>query len=113
MAEDFRDQFKVGGRIWLDRYRKTYAQLHFTRGAFRTLLDPRAALNAARALSKGFMQGRTQGDAFQQGGVLVVKQGGEPVYFYASKVAGDMPPTSEVIGAAMSAGSQPAAPATA
>ena len=102
MAEDFRDQFQVGGTIWLDRQRRAYQQLNFTRGAFSTLLDPRAALNAARALSKGFMQGRTQGDAFQQGGVLVVRRGGEPVYFYASKVAGDMAPMAEVIAAATS-----------
>ena len=79
--------------MWVDPKLVTYKLLGFSRNAFTVLLDIRAAPNAARALSKGFMQGRTAGDANQHGGVVVVKKGGAPVYAYASKVAGDMPPT--------------------
>ncbi len=105
MAADFREQFQVTAPVWVDPERRAFQALQFNRGVVGTLLDPRVALNAARALSKGFMQGRTQGDNFQQGGVLVVQRGGAPVYFYASQVAGDMPPTPEVLAAAYAAAS--------
>lgn len=75
------------------------------RGAFQALglrsslaasFSPRVILNGLRAIRAGFRQGRMQGSALQQGGVLVLRAGGERVDLYVSKTGGDYP-TSEWI----------------
>jgi hypothetical protein len=104
-AQDFIDQFHITSPVWVDPKLVTYKLLGFNRSVLNVLLDLRAAPNAARALSKGFMQGRTAGDVNQHGGVVVVRRGGAPVYAYASKIAGDMPPTDEVLAKAREAAS--------
>lgn len=84
--------------ILVDPERESYRLL----GLARTLgssLNPRLLANGARAARAGFRQGKTQGDALQQGGVLVVKRGGEVVYRFRSGTAGDHPPTAEVVHA--------------
>ena len=96
MADDFRTQSRLTSPVWADTKRLTYKQLQFTRG-WSTVLNARSALNALRALSKGQRQHRTEGDPLLNGGVLVVQQGGECVYAFASQVAGDHPRTSDVI----------------
>jgi hypothetical protein len=64
-----------------------------------TTFNPRAGLNALRAIKGGFRQGRTQGDPNQQGGVLVVATSGEIKFHYISKVAGDHPDVDRVLEA--------------
>jgi hypothetical protein len=102
-AQDFVEKMELTSPVWVDPELKTYQLLGFNRSRLSVLLDPRGAPHAARALARGFMQGRTAGDPNQHGGVVVVKKGGEPVYAYASKVAGDMPPTDEVLQKARAA----------
>lgn len=100
MADDFRAQQHLASPVWVDLKKVTYRHLAFTRGLDK-VLNARSAWNALRALSKGHVQGRSRGlDTFQNGGVLVVKQGGECVYAFDSQVAGDKPPISEVLAAA-------------
>jgi hypothetical protein len=53
-----------------------------------------------RATKAGFRQGKTQGDPWQQGGVLVVRRGGALEWGYASATAGDHPPLDAVFEAA-------------
>ena len=96
MADDFRAEMKLSSPVWVDTKRLTYKALHFTRG-LRTVLNASALLNGLRALSKGHRQHRTQGDPFLNGGVLVVRQGGECVYAWASQVSGDHPKTADVL----------------
>jgi hypothetical protein len=103
MAQDFREQQRVGVAIWVDPKRATYRHLGFKRGPGSTLFNLSTSRNALRALRKGFFQGATQGDPWQQGGVLVVGKGGEPVYCYASEEAGDMAPMKDVLAAARAA----------
>lgn len=103
MARDFREALGITAPVWVDKHRETYRHLGFKRGIWRTLFSPRTLLNALRATRAGFRQGKTQGDPWQQGGVLVVRRGGAPVYAYAAAVAGDHPPTAEVLGAARQA----------
>jgi hypothetical protein len=102
-AQDFIDQFKITSPVWVDPKLVTYKLLGFNRSRLSVLLDPRGAPNAARALARGFMQGRTAGDPNQHGGVVVVRRGGAVVYAYGSKVAGDMPPMDEVLAKAREA----------
>jgi hypothetical protein len=98
MAEDFRDQQRVGADVWVDERRRTYRHLGFKRSPGSTF-GLATLRHALRALRKGFLQGRTQGDPWQQGGVLVVRRGGEPVYCHASEEAGDLAPMPDVLKA--------------
>lgn len=58
----------------------------------RTVINPKSALNAVRALRDGHRQGRTRGDPWQQGGVVVVSaldDGGKLLLQHAASEAGD------------------------
>lgn len=94
----FREVTGYDGPLYTDPSLAAYRAARFKRSAWR-LVHPKAALHAARALSRGFLQGRTQGDAAQQGGVLVVRPSGEVVYRYASAMSGDHPDLDEVLAA--------------
>jgi prostamide/prostaglandin F2alpha synthase len=100
MASEFRDYMQMGALpVWTDPKRQTYAHLGFKRG-WMTALSPAVWKYGARAAAAGFKQGKQAGDPIQQGGVLVVKRGGELVYGYASATAGDHPPIDEVMAKA-------------
>jgi hypothetical protein len=47
-------------------------------------LDPRAALGTVKAFVRGGKQGLTQGDAWQQGGVLVVDKDSKVLWQHAN-----------------------------
>ncbi|MDX2010627.1 MAG: peroxiredoxin-like family protein [Myxococcaceae bacterium] len=100
MAKDFRAFMQMGELpVWTDPKRQTYAHLGFKRG-WLSVLSPAVWKYGARAAAAGFRQGKTAGDPVQQGGVLVVKKGGELVYGFASATAGDHPPIDEVMAKA-------------
>ncbi len=96
MAADFREFMQLDVPVWTDPRRQTYAHLGFKRGV-GSVASAEVLRAGLRAMSAGFRQGRTQGDAMQQGGVLVVKRGGEPVYAFASTTAGHHPPLDLVL----------------
>lgn len=96
MVDDFVAQLGLAAPVWVDPTRASYRALGLRRSPF-AVLNPAALGNLGRAAIKGFRQGRTQGDPWQQGGVLVVRRGGAPVYSYASAVAGDHPPIAVVL----------------
>lgn len=103
MAKDFQVFMEAPELpVWTDPKRQTYRHLGFKRGLL-SVLDLSLLSYAKRALGAGFRQGKTQGDPVQQGGVLVVKRGGELVYGYASATAGDHPPVDEVVAKALAA----------
>ncbi len=104
MATDFREALALEVPVWVDPKRVTYTHLGFHR-SFTMLFNPRVWANAVRAARAGFRQVKTQGDPWQQGGVLVVKQGGALVYGYASATAGDHPPIDVVMQHARTAAS--------
>ena len=110
MAADFRDFLRLEVPVWVDTRRETYRFLQFQRQTWM-LLDTRLWANGLRATRAGFRQGKTQGDPWQQGGVLVVRRGGEPVYSHASATAGDHPPLDLVLAQARAAAGAPAASA--
>ncbi len=87
-----------GLRSLVDTEKKTYKTLSFRRGG-RSTYDPRTYIRAVQAAAHGFIQGRTQGDAFQQGGVVVLAEGGEPVFFQRSEFAGDHARLEEILTA--------------
>ncbi len=99
MAADFRQELGLEVPVWVDPRRLSYRFLGFTRQR-AMLLDPRVWLHGLRAAKAGFSQRKTAGDPWQQGGVVVVKRGGEAVWSYASATAGDHPPLDVVMAKA-------------
>jgi hypothetical protein len=104
----FRETTKFDGSILSDPSLKSYQAAGLLRSGWRTF-HPMAAVSAARALARGNMQGRTQGDNFQQGGVVVILPPGEIAYAHVSKHAGDNASGDEV-ATALEAALKPAAP---
>jgi len=98
-ARAFRDELGIKAPIYVDTQRGAYAALGMRRGFGATVGSLAAVKNAARALRKGFRQGSVQGDAWQLGGVLVVRPGGEIAYRHLSRTAGDHPPVADILAA--------------
>jgi hypothetical protein len=96
-GQAFRDEFAITSPVWIDTARETYKALGMKRGVASTLLA--SFRNRARAAKSGFRQGWVKGDAWQLGGVLVVRPGGEVAYRYLSDAAGDHPPVEELLAA--------------
>ncbi len=106
MADAFIEEQHLHNPVWTDPKRASYRFLGFKRG-WRSLLNPAVLVYGLKTLAAGFRQRRTQGDPVQQGGVLVVKRGGELVYAYASATAGDHPKVETVLEQAKRAATPP------
>ncbi|HZS35601.1 MAG TPA: AhpC/TSA family protein [Polyangia bacterium] len=81
--------------VYSDEKRASFEAAGLKRG-FCRVIDPRVMLKGARAIFK-YRQRKTMGDAFQQGGVLIVRRDGTVPYHYVSEYAGDHPPTADVV----------------
>lgn len=95
---DFRQETGATEPAFADPTLATYRALGMRRGAL-TYLSPGFIANAIRALRSGYRNRFVAGDSMQHGGVLIVKPGGEVVYRYTSKTAGDHPAVRDVLGA--------------
>jgi len=95
----FRDEFAIRSPVYLDTRRRAYEALGMKRGVLAAIGSLATIRSAARAMRGGFRQGPVQGDAWQLGGVLVVRPGGELVYRYLSSSAGDHPPLDDILSA--------------
>jgi len=98
-ARAFREDMGITTPVFVDPSGATYRALGMRRSLVGTLFSGRSLLHAARALRGGFRQGRTQGDAFQLGGVLVVDTDGRVLFRHLSREAGDHPPEADVLAA--------------
>jgi len=96
--DGFRNDTGFQGDLFTDPSLKTYQLLDFKKGV-KTLLGLKTFKTALHALSTGYGQKGIQGDALQQGGVVVIHPEDNPVYFYASNEAGDHAPLEEVLAA--------------
>jgi hypothetical protein len=95
-AKAFSASRGVPFRVLTDPSRRSFDAAGMKRDLWATL-HPGVLGNAVRALRGGFVQGLTQGDPWQQGGVLVVRPGGELVWSYLSEAAGDHPEVDAVL----------------
>lgn len=86
--EGFRETTGWPGPLYTDPSLEVYKAAGLKRGVM-TVLNARTALRAVGTLKQGFRQGRTQGDEWQQGGVLVIEPSGEVVWSHVSDHAGD------------------------
>ena len=98
-AAAFVEDLGITTPVYVDPARATYRALGMKRGLAPTLLALRTLKHGIRAFRAGFRQGRTQGDPFQLGGVLVVRPGGLVAFRYISDEAGDHPPVDDVVAA--------------
>ena len=85
MAKDFAAHAGLPESVTLltDPSLQSYSAAGLKRGALLTL-GPRGWLPYLRTMRKGFRQGRTKGDPWQQGGALVVAKGGAVLYRHVS-----------------------------
>ena len=97
-AADFRDTASVECPLVVDPDLRAYAAAGLRRSVASSL-NPRALVHGLRALRAGQMQGTTQGDPWQQGGVFVIRPDDTVAYSYISQEAGDHPDPTEVIAA--------------
>lgn len=84
--------------LYVDPSLASYRAAGLRRDAGATL-HPRILKNVARTLGGGFRQGRTRGDAWQQGGAFVIAPGGEVAFAQVSQVAGDHADPAEILRA--------------
>ena len=91
--------------VFSDEPRRAYELAGFCRGLL-PLLRPRAVGNYLRAFFSGHRAGRKQGDALQQGGVLVVRRDGGLLFRFASRASGDHPDAASILEA-LRAGEEP------
>lgn len=94
----FREETRYSGPLYCDPALASYRAARLRRGLLRTL-NPLSLAFAARAVARGSFQGRTQGDATQQGGALVILPPGRVIYEHVSDVAGDNAPAAELTSA--------------
>src|SRR5207248_7245641 len=85
--------------VLTDPSRKAYDLAGMKRSAVLTLFNPLAFARWVRARLHGFRQGRTAGDAWQQGGALVVQPGGKVTWRYVSLGPGDHPTPAHLLAA--------------
>jgi len=98
-AQAFRDDLEITAPLYVDTERRAYRALGMKRGVGSPLGALATVGHAARAWRAGFRQTSVQGDAWQLGGVLVVRPGGEVSYRHLSGAAGDHPPVDDVLAA--------------
>jgi hypothetical protein len=105
MAKAFAEHvgFPASVAVLTDPGRHAYEAAGFRRSAVLTLLNPRAFVRFIRATLRGFRQGRTAGDPWQQGGALVVRPGGKVAFRYVSWGPGDHASADTLLGALNSA----------
>lgn len=94
----FREQTGYTGPLYTDPSLKAYEAAHLERGVTKTL-DPRSLGKSLKAFAQGHRQGLTQGDAWQQGGVLVIAPSGEVTWQHVSKRPGDNATGAEILRA--------------
>lgn len=97
-AEAFRGDFRLDFPLFVDPDLEAYRAAGLRRG-FLELLSPRVVLNGVRALASGSRQTGVQGDAFQLGGVFVIRKGGGVAFAHRSREAGDHAPLDLVLQA--------------
>jgi hypothetical protein len=94
----FREHTGYAGPLYTDPSLEVYKAAELKRGVTR-VINPRALLPTIKAFARGGKQGSVQGDAWQQGGVLVVAPGGEVRWHHASDRPGDNATVDRILAA--------------
>lgn len=98
IIQAFREDTGVTAPILADPTFATYQALGMRRG-YLSMLSPRFIVNVLRAMRAGYRNTMIAGDPRQNGGVLVVRPGGEIAYRQISAMAGDHAPVPAILAA--------------
>jgi hypothetical protein len=98
MAKDFAAKANLPPSMMLltDPSLRSYVEAGLKRSVLLTL-GPRGWLPYIRTLRRGFHQGRTKGDPWQQGGAVVVAPSGEVLYRFVSAGPPDQPAPADLL----------------
>ncbi len=91
----FRETTGYTGPIYTDPTLAVYKAAELKRGFGKTF-NLRGAAATVGSMRRGFRQGKTMGDATQQGGVLVVAPDGRILYHHISEYPGDNASPEEI-----------------
>lgn len=105
--DGFREETKYDGPIYVDPSLAVYKAAELKRGVVKTL-SPFAIGKTIKAFAAGNRQGSTQGDAWQQGGALVIDTDGTVLWHHVSEHSGDQASGADIL-AALTARPRPAA----
>jgi len=94
----FRETTGYQGPLYTDPSLAVYRAAELRNGV-RTVLNVGSVVRTVGALRRGFRQGRTQGSALQQGGVLVIARDGRVIWHQISDGPGDNAPASAIVAA--------------
>lgn len=97
-ARAFIEEEGVDFPVYVDPSRASYEHFGMKRG-MSEVFGPKSVKHSMRAMSQGHFQTKTRGDAFQNGGVVVIDDEGEIVYRHVEDEAGDLADLDEVIAA--------------
>jgi alkyl-hydroperoxide reductase/thiol specific antioxidant family protein len=100
MARDFAAHAKLpeNATLLVDPGLRSYAEAGLRRSALLTL-GPRGWIPYLRTMKKGFRQGRTRGDPWQQGGALVIARGGQVLFRHVSTGPADQADPASLVAA--------------
>jgi hypothetical protein len=101
-ANPFRDSMKLDVPVYSDPDLHAFQAASFHRSLW-SIMRPEVLAKGFGAFRGGHRQRRTQGDALQQGGVLLVMPDGTLGYRHASRYAGDHAAVAEIVAAGMRA----------
>lgn len=97
-AEAFIEDEDIDFPVYVDPGRRAYADFGMKR-SLMGVLGPKSVKHGVRAMKNGHYQTQTRGDAFQNGGVIVLDANGDIVYEHIEAEAGDLADLDEVIAA--------------
>ena len=94
----FREITGYDGALYTDPSLAAFEAAQLKRGV-TTVLNARALMPTLKAFARGGKQGLTQGDAWQQGGVLVIAPSGDVLWHHASDRPGDNASVDSIVAA--------------
>ena len=94
----FRETTGYTGIVFTDPSLEVFRAAELRRGLF-TVLNVATIARSVRSIRRGFRQGRTQGSALQQGGVMVVARDGRVLWHHISEGPGDNASADQILTA--------------
>jgi hypothetical protein len=94
----FREITGYNGPLYTDPSLAVFQAAELERGVLNTF-SLKAIAPSVKAARAGFKQGKTQGDPWQQGGVLIVMPGGAVRWKHVSRRPGDNARAADIVAA--------------
>lgn len=98
-ANAFVEKNGFAGEMYVSPDLSAYRAFKLVRGVWQSL-GPASVFRGVKAFARGFRQGSTAGDPWQQGGVFLIGPGEKLRFGHKDRFAGDHADLSEVLAAA-------------